>query len=167
MEARISSVVRSIITQMNFSMSKNDPKGHVKNIGIFNYNPLTDETFATWYTRRRDIYKNTMPDLPHATRIIVLLRKFNRSDIYLCLSYFQPMDPADLIYEKMISKLVSVVGDNSSLFSFTIRFLSRIFREQFNEAKLEQQESINLDEAELRSTLTPISNVVQIYVSMR
>ncbi|KAM3171605.1 hypothetical protein ACTXT7_016291, partial [Hymenolepis weldensis] len=35
--------------------------------------------------------------------------------------YFQPMDPADLTYEKVISKLGSVVGDNSSLFNFTIR----------------------------------------------
>ncbi|VDL63299.1 unnamed protein product [Hymenolepis diminuta] len=83
--------------------------------------PVLDETFATWYTRRRDIYKNTMPDLPHATRIIVLLRKFNRSDIYLCLSYFQPMDPADLIYEKMIiSDLVSSKKTNSDVSFFIL-----------------------------------------------
>ncbi|VUZ48670.1 unnamed protein product, partial [Hymenolepis diminuta] len=37
----------------------------------------------------------------------------------------------------------------------------------FNEAKPEQQESIYSDEAELRSTLAPISNAVQLYISMR
>ncbi|VUZ43113.1 unnamed protein product [Hymenolepis diminuta] len=33
----------------------------------------------------------------------MLLRQFNRCDHYLCSSYFQPMDPAYLTYEKMIS----------------------------------------------------------------
>ncbi|VUZ55119.1 unnamed protein product, partial [Hymenolepis diminuta] len=57
---------------------------------------------------------------PHATRITVLLREFNRSDHYLCSSYFQPVDPANLTYEELISKLGSVVGNNSSLFNLTI-----------------------------------------------
>ncbi|KAM3182080.1 hypothetical protein ACTXT7_013120, partial [Hymenolepis weldensis] len=35
-----------------------------------------DETFATWYTQYRDIYKNSLADLPHATRITMLLREF-------------------------------------------------------------------------------------------
>ncbi|VUZ47592.1 unnamed protein product [Hymenolepis diminuta] len=43
-----------------------------------------------------------MADLPHATRITMLLREFNRSDHDLCSSYFQPMDPIDLTYEKIM-----------------------------------------------------------------
>ncbi|VUZ46455.1 unnamed protein product [Hymenolepis diminuta] len=31
-----------------------------------------------------------MTDLPHAIRITMLLREFNRSDKYLCSSYLQP-----------------------------------------------------------------------------
>ncbi|VUZ43120.1 unnamed protein product [Hymenolepis diminuta] len=49
----------------------------------------------------------------------MLLRQFNRCDHYLCSSYFQPMDPAYLTYEKMINKLGSVVGDNNSLHNLT------------------------------------------------
>ncbi|VUZ44985.1 unnamed protein product [Hymenolepis diminuta] len=44
-----------------------------------------------------------MEDLPHATRITVLLREFNESDNYLCSSNPLPMDSADKTYEKMIS----------------------------------------------------------------
>ncbi|KAM3178986.1 hypothetical protein ACTXT7_001493 [Hymenolepis weldensis] len=44
-----------------------------------------------------------MADLPHAITITMLPREFNRSDNYLYSPYFQPMDPADLTYEKMIS----------------------------------------------------------------
>ncbi|VUZ47222.1 unnamed protein product [Hymenolepis diminuta] len=87
-----------------------DPKDCLKNVGIFHHNPLIDS----------DIYKNIMANLPHATRITMLLREFNRSDNYLCSSYFQPMNSGDLTYEEMISKSVSVVGDNSSLFNVTI-----------------------------------------------
>ncbi|VUZ50352.1 unnamed protein product [Hymenolepis diminuta] len=61
-----------------------------------------------------------MTDLPHATRITLVLRGFNRSDHHLCSSNFQPIDPVDLTYEKIISKLGSAVGDNSSLFNSTI-----------------------------------------------
>ncbi|KAM3179861.1 hypothetical protein ACTXT7_017443 [Hymenolepis weldensis] len=50
----------------------------------------------------------------------MLLREFSRSDHYPCSSYFQPMDSADLTYEKVNSKLGSVVGDNSSPFNLTI-----------------------------------------------
>ncbi|VUZ52931.1 unnamed protein product [Hymenolepis diminuta] len=50
----------------------------------------------------------------------MLFREFNKCDHYLCSSYFQPMDPADLTYEKVISKLGSVVGDSSSLFNLII-----------------------------------------------
>ncbi|VDL61715.1 unnamed protein product [Hymenolepis diminuta] len=48
-------------------------------------------------------------------------------------------------------------------------FLSRIFYEQNDKAEPEQKKSINSDEAELCSisTLAPMSNVVQLYVSMR
>ncbi|VUZ45093.1 unnamed protein product [Hymenolepis diminuta] len=107
METRISSIVRNTFTQMNFPNSTKNPKDYVKNV----------EIFAPWYTQYRDIYKNSMADLPHATRITMLLREFNRSDHYLCSSYFQPTDPADLAYGKMITKLVPVIGDNSSLFN--------------------------------------------------
>ncbi|KAM3173598.1 hypothetical protein ACTXT7_012202 [Hymenolepis weldensis] len=96
MEARISSIVRNTFTQMNFSTSTKDPKNNVKNVG---------ETFATWYTQYRNIFMNSMADLPLATRITILLRGFNRSYHYLYSSYFQPMDPADLAYEKLISKV--------------------------------------------------------------
>ncbi|KAM3177390.1 hypothetical protein ACTXT7_004650 [Hymenolepis weldensis] len=83
MEARISLI--NAFTQMNFSTSTKDPKDYMKN------------------TQYRDIYKNIMADLPHATRITMLLCEFNGSDHHLCSSYFQPMDPADVTYEKMIS----------------------------------------------------------------
>ncbi|KAM3179926.1 hypothetical protein ACTXT7_017309, partial [Hymenolepis weldensis] len=92
-----------------------DPKDYVKNVGILHHNLILDETPATWYTQHRDIYKNIMADLPHATRITMLLCEFNRSDNYLYSSYFQPMDLADLTYEKVISKSGSVVRDNGSL----------------------------------------------------
>ncbi|VUZ38939.1 unnamed protein product [Hymenolepis diminuta] len=42
-----------------------------------------------------------MTDLSHSTRIKMLLREFSRIDHHLCSSYFQPMDPADLTYEKI------------------------------------------------------------------
>ncbi|KAM3184662.1 hypothetical protein ACTXT7_007917 [Hymenolepis weldensis] len=79
---------------MNFSTSTKDPKDYMKSV---------DENFTTWYAQHRDIYKNIMADLPHASRITMLLREFNRIENYLCSFYFQPMDPADLNYEKMIS----------------------------------------------------------------
>ncbi|KAM3172579.1 hypothetical protein ACTXT7_014239 [Hymenolepis weldensis] len=79
------------------------------------------ETFATWHIQYRDIYKNTMTDLSNAIRINILFRKFNRSDNYLCSSHVNSMDPADLIYQRMISKLGPGVGDNISLFNFIIR----------------------------------------------
>ncbi|VDL58387.1 unnamed protein product [Hymenolepis diminuta] len=61
-----------------------------------------------------------MTDLSHSTRIKMLLREFSRIDHHLCSSYFQPMDPADLTYEKINSELGSIVGDNSPLFNLTI-----------------------------------------------
>ncbi|KAM3187911.1 hypothetical protein ACTXT7_001317 [Hymenolepis weldensis] len=120
MEARIFSIVRNIFTQMNFSTSTKDLKNHVKNVGIFHHDPLIDENIAIWYTQHCDIYKNIMADLPHVTRITTPLREFNRSDHYQCSSYFQLMDPTDLTNKKMISKLGSGVGDNSSLFNLNI-----------------------------------------------
>ncbi|VUZ54937.1 unnamed protein product [Hymenolepis diminuta] len=51
----------------------------------------------------------------------MLFSEFNRSDHYFCSSHLQSMDPVDLTYEKMISKLDWAVGDNSSLFNLTIR----------------------------------------------
>ncbi|VUZ40244.1 unnamed protein product [Hymenolepis diminuta] len=50
----------------------------------------------------------------------MLPRIFSRNDHYLCSSYFQPMDPADLTYEKKTTELGPVVGDNSSFFILTI-----------------------------------------------
>ncbi|VUZ46654.1 unnamed protein product [Hymenolepis diminuta] len=41
-----------------------------------------------------------MADLPHATRITMLSREFSRSNHYLCSSYFQPMDLANLNFLK-------------------------------------------------------------------
>ncbi|KAM3186165.1 hypothetical protein ACTXT7_004901 [Hymenolepis weldensis] len=73
MEARISTLMRNTFTQTKFSTLTIDPKDYVKNAG---------ETFATWYTKYRDIYENIMADLPHATRITMLLREFNRNDHY-------------------------------------------------------------------------------------
>ncbi|KAM3186323.1 hypothetical protein ACTXT7_004549 [Hymenolepis weldensis] len=79
---------------MNFSVSTKDPKGFVNNF---------DETFARWYTQYRNIYEINMADLTHATRTTMLLHKANKSDHDLCSSYLQPMDPANLTYEKMVS----------------------------------------------------------------
>ncbi|VDL55042.1 unnamed protein product [Hymenolepis diminuta] len=97
--------------------STKNPKDYVKNVGIFHHNSPTD---ATWYTQHRNIYKNVMTDLSHATPITMVLREFNGSNNYLCSAYFQSMDSADLTCEKMISKLGSVDGDNSPLFNLTI-----------------------------------------------
>ncbi|KAM3182812.1 hypothetical protein ACTXT7_011575 [Hymenolepis weldensis] len=54
------------------------------------------------------------------------------------------------------------------------RLLSRIFYEELNKAEPEQQESVKSDEAELWSTLAPMSpsfpqvfNAVRLYVSIR
>ncbi|VDL59854.1 unnamed protein product [Hymenolepis diminuta] len=58
---------------MNFLTSTKDPKDYVKDVGIFHCNPLIGETFAIWYAQYRDTYKNSMTDLPHATRITLLL----------------------------------------------------------------------------------------------
>ncbi|VUZ56133.1 unnamed protein product [Hymenolepis diminuta] len=110
MEVPISSIVGSAFIQVNFSTSTKNPKDYLKSVGTFHHNPLID----------RDIYKNIMASLPHATRITMLLPEFNRSDHYLCSSYFQPMDHADLSCEKIISKLGSVVGVNNYLFNLTI-----------------------------------------------
>ncbi|KAM3184415.1 hypothetical protein ACTXT7_008394 [Hymenolepis weldensis] len=82
MEVRFSSIVRNTLTQVNFSISTKDPEDSMKNMGVF---------------------INIMADLPYAARITMLLSEFHRSDHYLCLSYFQPRDPADLTYEKMIT----------------------------------------------------------------
>ncbi|KAM3176960.1 hypothetical protein ACTXT7_005486 [Hymenolepis weldensis] len=46
------------------------------------------------------------------------------------------MDPADLAYEKMISKLGSVVGDNSSLFNLTIRLRLMSFLDKKPDVKM-------------------------------
>ncbi|KAM3171008.1 hypothetical protein ACTXT7_017468 [Hymenolepis weldensis] len=46
--------------------------------------------------------KDYMKLLQHGILNTMLLREFNRGDNYLCSSYFQPMDPADLTCEKMI-----------------------------------------------------------------
>ncbi|VDL16009.1 unnamed protein product [Hymenolepis diminuta] len=108
MEAQVPSIVRNTFTQP-YNVYRGPQRLREKY-----------ETFATWYTQYRDIYKNIMADLPHATRFIMLFREFNKCDHYLCSSYFQPMDPADLTYEKVISKLGSVVGDSSSLFNLII-----------------------------------------------
>ncbi|KAM3179045.1 hypothetical protein ACTXT7_001351 [Hymenolepis weldensis] len=112
MEARTTSVVRKTFIQMHFSTSANDSKGYVKYVG---------ETLQHDITQHRDICENIKAVLPHATRITMLLREFNRSEHDLCSSYFQSMDPADITHEKIIIKLGSVAGDNSTLFSFTIR----------------------------------------------
>ncbi|VDL28270.1 unnamed protein product [Hymenolepis diminuta] len=63
---------------------------------------LREKCRSACYAHYCDIYKNSMADLPHATRITMLLREFNRSDHDLCSSYFQPMDPIDLTYEKIM-----------------------------------------------------------------
>ncbi|VDL19013.1 unnamed protein product [Hymenolepis diminuta] len=55
-----------------------------------------------------------MTDLPHAIRITMLLREFNRSDKYLCSSYLQPGSPADLNY------------DNTSPFYLTINEVENV-----------------------------------------
>ncbi|VDL24370.1 unnamed protein product [Hymenolepis diminuta] len=72
MEARISSIVKDIITRMNLSTSTRDPKDSMKNVKLLQHGMLY-----------RDICKNSMVDLPHSTRITMLLREFNRSDNYL------------------------------------------------------------------------------------
>ncbi|VDL51488.1 unnamed protein product [Hymenolepis diminuta] len=113
-EAQISSIARNSLTQDEFL------NVYVINVGIFRHNPLMDETFATWYTQHREIYKNIMADSPHATSNFMLLHMFSRSNHYLFSSYFQSMDPADLTYEKIITKLGSVVGDNNSFLNLTI-----------------------------------------------
>ncbi|VUZ55649.1 unnamed protein product [Hymenolepis diminuta] len=96
-----------------------DPKDYLKNVGIFHHNPLIDESFATWYTQHRDIYKNFVADLPHATRITMQLRGFNSCDHSLCSSYFQPMDPADLTYVKIIVSDLVLWKKTSSVVSFS------------------------------------------------
>ncbi|KAM3170991.1 hypothetical protein ACTXT7_017506 [Hymenolepis weldensis] len=81
---------------MNFSTSTKDPNDFVKNTG---------ETFATCYNKYRDSYENSMADLPHATRITMLLRKVNSSDLNL---YLQPMDPVNLIYKGRLVSLTDL-----------------------------------------------------------
>ncbi|VUZ46500.1 unnamed protein product [Hymenolepis diminuta] len=88
---------------------------------MFHHNPLISETFSTSYALYRDTYENSMANLSHATRITILLRKAHRSNHHLYSFYLQPMDPADQTYEKMISKLNSIVGGNISPFNLTIR----------------------------------------------
>ncbi|VUZ50846.1 unnamed protein product [Hymenolepis diminuta] len=71
-----------------------------------------------------------MADLSSATRIIMLLREFNRSDNYLCSSLFKPMEPADLICEKtIIFELVILRKTNSDVsFSFSVSDLLAMLR---------------------------------------
>ncbi|KAM3172765.1 hypothetical protein ACTXT7_013877 [Hymenolepis weldensis] len=179
MEVRISSIVRSTLTQKSFSTSIKDPKDNAKHVGIFHHNPLIKKTFAAW---------NSMADLRHLTQITTLPREFNRSAHYLCLSYFQPMDPANLIYEwiasladfALVSDLVLSKTTNLNVsFLFLVfdllvmlrfdpetalsktslpelqrkwsqrRLLLRIFCEQFNEAEPEQKDGINSKVAKL------------------
>ncbi|KAM3171594.1 hypothetical protein ACTXT7_016309 [Hymenolepis weldensis] len=73
-----------------------------------------------------------MADLPHTVRITMLLRNFSSSDRDLNPSYLQPMDPTDLTYANTISKLGSVVGDNSSLFIRHYRCFNVAMREDEN-----------------------------------
>lgn len=102
MEAQSSSVVRSTFTQTNFSTSTKDPEDYAINKGVFHHNPQIGETFATWCIRNSDIYKNGMVDFPHATRIVMLIRKFNRSDQDLYFFYLQPIDPTDITLERRL-----------------------------------------------------------------
>lgn len=55
-EVKICFIMRSILTQINFSKSSGDPEEHVKAVGEFNQNSILGETFATWYDRYRIIY---------------------------------------------------------------------------------------------------------------
>ncbi|KAM3188121.1 hypothetical protein ACTXT7_000890 [Hymenolepis weldensis] len=114
-------LVRNTFAKMNFSTKTKDLKDYVKNAGVFHYDLLTDKIFAAWYAQHRDSYESSMAGLSRATRITMLLREFNRNGHYPYSSYFQPMDSADLTYEKMIGKLGSVVAENSSPFNLTIR----------------------------------------------
>ncbi|KAM3175750.1 hypothetical protein ACTXT7_007897 [Hymenolepis weldensis] len=58
---------------------------------MLHHAPLVDETY----------HMSSMANLPHATRITILLREVNRNDHYLCSSCLQTLNSADLIYEKM------------------------------------------------------------------
>ncbi|VUZ43533.1 unnamed protein product [Hymenolepis diminuta] len=88
---------------MNFSTSIKDSKDYVEHVDIFHHNSLTDETFAKYILN-----------------IVIFIRtswQISLTPLELPCCF---MDPTDLTYEKMISKLGSVVGDSSSLFNLTI-----------------------------------------------
>ncbi|VUZ48035.1 unnamed protein product [Hymenolepis diminuta] len=167
MEARISSIMRNVF-QMNVSTSTKDPKYYEKNVGILNLNPLIAETFETWYTQYRDIYENGMADLPSPLELPCSLVNLTEVVKFVLLSSnFQPRDPADLTYKTMIRKLDSAVSENSPLFNFIIIITTTTITKKASTEHLLTTESINSDEAGLWSTPAPISNTVQLYVSMR
>lgn len=95
---------------MNFSTLIKDPEDWVKSVDLFYLDPRVGETFATYYAGHRDIYENTMVDLPHAIWIIILVRKFSGSSHGLYSFHFQLMDPTELTYENTISESCSVFG---------------------------------------------------------
>ncbi|VUZ51930.1 unnamed protein product [Hymenolepis diminuta] len=45
--AKIGTVGRSIMKQMNLSKPEEDPEDHVKNVAAFHYEPPADEIFGT------------------------------------------------------------------------------------------------------------------------
>ncbi|VUZ40481.1 unnamed protein product [Hymenolepis diminuta] len=112
MEARISSIVKDIITRMNLSTSTRDPKDSMKNVKLLQHGMLY-----------RDICKNSMVDLPHSTRITMLLREFNRSDNYLGQSApateFRGQDLRTAC-EEMLSKQLCIPTKYDSMSAYSV-----------------------------------------------
>ncbi|VUZ56429.1 unnamed protein product [Hymenolepis diminuta] len=54
---------------MNFSTPMKDPEDYARNIPMFQHKPLIGEAFATRYARCRDIYENSISDLPKPSEL--------------------------------------------------------------------------------------------------
>ncbi|KAM3171348.1 hypothetical protein ACTXT7_016782 [Hymenolepis weldensis] len=101
-EVQISSIVGNTFTQMNFSTTTKDPKGYEENVKLLQHSILNTVIFiiTSWQI------SPTPHELPRCFVNLI-------DDYYLCSSHYQLMDPVDLTYEKIISKLGAVVSDNN------------------------------------------------------
>ena len=89
----------------------------VNSIGEFSYKPDEEVTFAAYFRRYEEIFKNDCKTWTDEKKVRLLLGKFGAIEHEKYANYILPKNPGEISFQETIQLLTKIFGEKSSLFN--------------------------------------------------
>ncbi|CDW60186.1 gag pol polyprotein [Trichuris trichiura] len=93
-------------------------------ISEFDYDPGTEDTFETWFSRYEDFFNIEAAELDDAARVRLLLRKLRTNVPKKDAGYILLRHPRDVRFDETVNILTQMFGQQRSLFNARYRCLN-------------------------------------------